>query len=250
MKKTLLIIMIIAAMCLLSACNFGGGMTATTTQATTTAASPEGDPLPTLSALTDALEDASPRRVKATLTTGHTGLGDLETTCYLLVGEGEGYYYYYTSEYFLPLAEAIAAGEARGVRTGYLLTEGNAIKASAPTVDRALIEELQTYAIRRINLREDLFAGYGITRVGDTVVLTAEVDDTTASLVFDEHLDGAGAITLTVVYAADTLRPLSYTVTLTAEDGTPARYGALYSYEAATLPTVATAPTPDLSLWE
>ena len=250
MKKTLLIIMIIAAMCLLSACNFGGGMTATTTQATTAATSPEGDPLPTLSALTDALEDASPRRVKATLTTEHTGLGDLETTCYLLVGEGDSYYYYYTSEYFLPLDAAIAAGQARGTRTGYLLTEGNAIKASAPTVDRALIEELQTYAIRRINLREDLLEEYEITHVGDTVVLTAEVDDTTASLVFDEHLDGASAITLTVVYAADTLRPLSYTVTLTAEDGTPACYGALYSYEAATLPTVATAPTPDLSLWE
>ena len=249
MKKTLLIILIIVAMCLLSACNFTGGITpTTTTQATTTA--PSEDALPTLDALTEAMQATAPRRMKATVTTEHAGLGTLETACYLLVGEGGSYYYYYTSEYFLPLTEAIAAQDARGVRTGYLLTEGGTIKASAPTIDHALIEELQSYAIRRINLREDLLEGYEIKRVGDTVVLTALVDDNTASLVFDEHLNGAGAIALTVTFAADTLLPLSYTVTLTAADGTPARYDALYSYVAATLPTVTTAPTPDLSLWE
>ena len=249
MKKTLLIMMIIAAMCLLSACNFGGGATPAT-QATTTAATTAGEPLPTLSALTEVLDGAAPCRVRATLTTEHEGLGELETVCYLLVGEGESYYYYYTSEYFLPLTEAIAAGDARGVRTGYLLAKGNGIKASSPTIDHALIEELQTYAIRRINLREDLLEDYTVTRVGDTVVLTALVDDDTASLVFDEHLEGAGAIALTVVYAADALLPLSYTVTMTAADGTPVFYDAVYSYLPTDLPTVDTAPDPDLSLWE
>ena len=236
-------------MCLFSSCNFWGGITPAAQ--TTTTASQGGDPLPNLSALSEAMKEAAPYRTRLTLTTAHAGLGELETACYILVGEGECHYYYYTSEYFLPLAEAIAAGEARGIRTGYLLKNSTAVTVSSPAIDRTLIEELQTYAIRRINLREDLLEECSITRAEGTILLTARVEADAAALVFDSRLDGTRAITLTVTFTEDgDLAPIACTVEMTAKDGTPTRYDAAYSYVAAVLPTAESAPNPDFSLWE
>lgn len=253
MKKTLLIVAILAAMCLLSSCGMLGGMsTTTTTQATkggtTTAPSPDTAP-PSLAELDSVLEVASPARIRLSLTSHHEGMGALDTDCYMLFGEQDSYYYYYASQYFLPLTEALESGKVVGVRTGYLLASGSTIKATSAEIDNALLTALRDYSIRMPSLREELFEEYEIKRQGELVILSVIAKQGTAGLIFDELLDGGRELAFTVTFAKG-LVPIASTVEMTAKDGTPIRYTAAYSYTPAPLPTSDTAASPNLALWE
>lgn len=246
-KKTLLIVAIALSLCLCSACGLLKGGDGTTT--TTGSQGGPTDRTPTLEELCAILCEAAPARIALSFTSHHAGLGALTTDAYLLISDA-GSYYYYESDCFLPLDEALAGDKAVGVRTGYLLLQGDSITASSPEIDGALLSELQSYSIRTPHLQEALLAEHKVVRSGSTVTLTARADEGTAGLLFDERLARAEGLTLTVTFeGGDTLLPTALSVEATV-DGVAVSYNAAYSYAPAPLPTAATAPTPDLSLWE
>lgn len=257
MKKTLLIVAIILSMCLLTACNLGGGIPSPTTAASTTrpqtggtTAPPSGDSTPTLEALSDAMQTASPARIRLSLGSYHAAMGDtLCTDAYILIGENESYYYYKT-EYFLPLAEALSAKEVKGIRTGHVLTDNGVIMASSAEINAELLADLREYSIRKPTPRADLFEEYAITREGDLVILTATAGEGVSGILYDPRLEGAQALSLSISFAKDGLLPISYRLQMTAADGTPLSYEATYSYTPAPMPTGEAVLSPDLTIWE
>lgn len=261
MKKAILIFVTLAvfvALCALPSCSLPGGLFApgsadggaTTTAGQGTTAAPQGAPLPSLDTLEAALSGASPTRARITMTTTHAALGAaLSTDCYLLSG-AEGGYYYYESEYFLPLAEAIAADRTVGKHTGHLLLRGESILSASGEIDGALLANLKDYSIRTPNLRASFFLEYTVTREGENVILRGTVDDHATDLIFDERLAGVTALAIELIFSEDAMLPIAFNATMTAEGGTPVTYAATYSYLPAPLPSADDAATPDLSLWE
>ena len=262
MKKTLLFIVILTSLCLLCACNLGGGgatptaaTTAprgsiTTASATTTA--PHGESTtPSLSELSTALQTAAPLRIRLSLHSHHAGMGEgLTTDAYILLGTDEGYYYY-ESEYFLPLADALAEGKTVGIRTGHLLMNGSTISSSSDEIDGELLADLREYSIRKPTLRADLFAEYAITREGELVILTARAAEGMSGVIYDPRLEGARELSLRITFREGAaLLPISYHLQMTAANGTPLSYEAAYSYTPAPMPTGEAVLSPDLTIWE
>ena len=240
-------------MCLLSACSLFGGSPQKTTASTTaagnvTTAAAHKD-LPDVDALEAALEAAAPTSARITMTSHHAAMGaDLQTDCYLLMENGKSYYYY-ESEYFLPLTEALACGEAIGTRTGYLLIEGDTVRASSAEIDNAILNSMRDYSIHTPNLRTDLYESQVIEKSDGRITLTMIARSDISSLIYDNRLDGARDISVTIVFTEADLLPISLSVGMT-RGGIPLSYSAAYSYAAVTFPTGDAVASPDPSIWQ
>ena len=186
-------------------------------------------PLPTLSALSDAIEKATPCESAATVTATYQDPAVTLTSTFTFTAEGEAVSYTYYIERLLPVDAALSAGKPTETLTGHLTVIGDTLTDYSPEVTNDILMQLETITFRYPTLDRDFFTSLDIAREEDGYSLSGEVKDSAVPMLFDQKTAGLTDLTLTVLFDTD-LRPTSTQITCRAADGAAVTYVATYRH--------------------
>ena len=187
------------------------------------------DPLPSLSALSDAIEKATPRESAATVTATYQDPAVTLTSTFAFTAEGERVFYTYCIERLLSVDAALSAGKPTETLTGHLTVIGDTLTDYSPEVTNDILMQLETITFRYPTLDCDFFTSLAIAQEQEGYSLSGEVKDSAVPMLFDQKTAGLSALTLTMLLDAD-LRPTETRITCRAADGAAVTYIATYRH--------------------